>query len=58
MTIATRLGPSIVLRPECHDHTTISVERNSVSDALQTLVDSKNDRLWRDVARARVVVGD
>jgi len=45
-----RIDPHIVLRPERHDHTTISAERNAVTEALRTLVDSENDRLWRDVA--------
>lgn len=45
-----RIDAHIVLRPERQDHTTVSTERNAVSDALQTLVDSQNDRLWRNVA--------
>ncbi len=48
-THEARIDPHIVLRPERADRVIISSQRNRIADALQTLVDSHNDRLWRNV---------
>lgn len=49
-TQEARVDPHIVIRPMDSDRLIVSPERNSISDALQALVDAGNDRLWRDVA--------
>ncbi len=48
-TQEARLDPHIVIRPTSSDRLMVSPERNAISDALQTLTDARNDRLWRDV---------
>ena len=51
-TKEARVDPHIVLRPDRPDRVIVSSERNRVADALLTLVDSHNDRLWRHLAAA------
>ena len=54
-TQEARIDPHIVIRPLGSDRLMVSAERNPISDALQTLVDAANDRLWRDVVDAETV---
>jgi diguanylate cyclase (GGDEF)-like protein len=48
-TQEAHIDPHILIRPSNSDRLMVSPERNPISDALQTLVDARNDRLWRDV---------
>lgn len=49
-TREARVDPHVLLRPDRPGGLIISTERNQIADALETLVDSGNDRLWRHVA--------
>ncbi len=48
-TQEVRVDPHIIMRPERADRAVISSDRSPISDALLTLVDAQNERLWRTV---------